>query len=395
MAFSLFKKKATPAKPKTLVQEWLDAAIFAVVVATLVRWALLEAYTIPTGSMENSLLVGDFLFVSKLHYGPRTPMTPLQLPLNHQTIWGTSIPSYVGGVQIPSFRFPGFSSIKRHDVVVFNYPKETQHPADQKTNYIKRCMGLPGDTFSIKDGQIHINGKAAENPERMQERYYVQSNDIIAPKVFRDLEINDAERQEIPGHDGYYLSTTAGNIEKLKAMPFVGAVIKEVYPVGPQVMSYQVPMVDAQGQQVVKDGQPQYTLAFDSLKLFPGTASTSSWNTDQFGPLWIPAKGSTLQLTPENLERYGSTILQYEHQKAEIKDSKLYLDGKPVSQYTFTQNYYIMIGDNRKNSEDSRFWGFVPEDHIVGKAWLVWMSLDPNAGLIDKIRWRRVFRFIN
>lgn len=404
MALLSFKKAntstaSTTPQPKSPVREWLDAIIFAVVVATFVRWIFLEAYTIPTGSMENSLLVGDFLFVSKLHYGPRTPMTPLQLPLNHQTIWGTSVPSYIKAVQIPSFRLPGFSSIKNGDVVVFNYPAEPQHPADQRTNYIKRCVAIAGDTITIKEGQVYINGKAMENPPRMQERYYVMTNELISEKVFTKLEITDVSRMDIPGHDGYQVSTTAAGAEALSALPFVKSVTKELIPAGSKEVRsglMEVPVMGADGRPVIEQGRyvTQARYITDTLHLFAKNAGP--WNTDNFGPLWIPKKGSTIKLTKEMMARYDSTIIKYEHlDNVEVRDSTLYIDGKPVTEYTFTQNYYFMMGDNRKNSLDSRFWGFVPEDHIVGKAWLVWMSLDANAGFLDKVRWSRVMRFIN
>lgn len=359
-------KKAKPIKSPA--REWLDAIVFAVVVATFVRWVFLEAYTIPTGSMEKSLLVGDFLFVSKLHYGPRTPNTPLQLPLNHQTIWGTSIPSYIGAVQIPSYRLPGFSSIKHNDVVVFNYPAEKGHPSDQKTNYIKRCIGLPNDTISVIQGQVHLNGKAIENPPRMQEEYFVFTNEFISDKVFEKLEITDYQRIDQPEHNGYVMKATAGAIEELKQFPFVRHVIKSVTPAG--MVLYK--------------------------NCFPTDVANLTWNVDNFGPLWIPAKGAKIKLDKMNVLFYGSTIKDYEHlEKVEIRDSVLYLDGKAQTEYTFTQDYYFMMGDNRHDSEDSRFWGFVPADHVVGKAWLVWMSLDSQAGFLDKIRFRRMFRFID
>jgi signal peptidase I len=174
-------------KKKSAVREWFDSILFAVVAATLIRWLFFEAFTIPTPSMENSLLVGDFLFVSKLHYGTRTPKTPLQVPLTHQTIWGTNIPSYTDAVQLPQYRLPGFSEVKRGDVVVFNYPPELQHPVDLKTNYIKRCMGLPGDKLEVRDLQVYANGTAVENPVRMENEYFVATTTAVnEAKVFKE-----------------------------------------------------------------------------------------------------------------------------------------------------------------------------------------------------------------
>jgi len=183
MAFKFFSKKdQAEKKKKGPVREWVDAITFAVVAATLIRWAFMEAFTIPTSSMENSLLVGDFLFVSKINYGPRTPKTPLQIPLTHQKIWGTEIPSYLEWIQLPQYRLPGFDDVERNDVVVFNYPKE-DHPVDLKTHYIKRCVAIPGDELEIRNNQVYINGELGENPERMQFRYYLFTKQAINQRV--------------------------------------------------------------------------------------------------------------------------------------------------------------------------------------------------------------------
>ena len=178
-------------KPKGFFREWGDAILFAVVAATLIRWATFEAYTIPTPSMEHSLLVGDYLLVSKLHYGPRTPQTPLQIPLTHQTIWGSSIPSYSDAIQLTSHRLPGFSEVKRNDVVVFNVPFELQHPADLRTNYIKRCVAVAGDVLEIREQQVYLNGKPAGNPPESQNRYFIQVNEPIRDKIFQEQGVAD------------------------------------------------------------------------------------------------------------------------------------------------------------------------------------------------------------
>src|SRR5687768_93215 len=198
MSVTFWKKKETkPPVKKGFFREWGDAILFAVIAATLIRWATFEAYTIPTPSMEKSLLVGDYLFVSKLHYGPRTPITPLQVPLTHQNIWGTSIPSYSDAIQLPQWRLPGFSEVKRNDVVVFNYPPEENHPVDLRTNYIKRCIGISGDKVEIKDLQVFINDKPVENPAEMQFRYFLSTPTMLNEKVFSDRSINVADRQPI------------------------------------------------------------------------------------------------------------------------------------------------------------------------------------------------------
>ncbi|TPE46069.1 signal peptidase I [Pontibacter mangrovi] len=360
------KKPVTkePKKKKGFFREWGDAILFAVIAASLIRWATFEAYTIPTPSMEKSLLVGDFLFVSKLHYGPRTPMTPLQVPLTHQTIWGTNIPSYSDAIQLKSYRLPGFSEVKRNDVVVFNYPPEDQHPADLRTNYIKRAIGLPGDSLQIKDLQVYINGEAIKNPEQMQFKYILVPTMQLSNKFFEDRDIRMSEVQMFD--NGYLVDITPEMAEEIKKLDFIKDVILYKHP--------------------------------DEAEagIFPNVPSKYPWNRDNFGPIYIPEKGATVAITPESLPFYERVILEYEHnENAEVRDGKLYLDGKEVKEYTFKQNYYFMMGDNRHNSADSRYWGYVPEDHVVGKAVMIWMSTNPEGKMFDKIRWSRIFNIIH
>ncbi|RYF86376.1 MAG: signal peptidase I [Chitinophagaceae bacterium] len=358
MKLKFWEKKA-PKKPKGFFQEWGDAILFAVIAATLIRWATFEAYTIPTPSMEKSLLVGDFLFVSKLHYGPRTPITPLQVPLTHQTIWGTTIPSYSDAIKLPSYRLPGFSEVKNNDVVVFNYPPEEQHPTDLRTNYIKRCMGIAGDSIEVRDMQVFINGKPAENPEEMQYRYYLLTDQAVNERVFRDLDITDVAMVQ----GGYLVWTKPTTIPKLQQLGFIKDIILTKDPAG--------------------QGDPE---------IFPHS-SKYKWNKDYFGPLYIPKKGATVAINPTTLPLYETAILKYEgNENARVQDSTLYINDQPVTNYTFKQDYFFMMGDNRHNSADSRFWGFVPHDHVVGKAVMIWMSRDPYESV--GIRWRRIFNII-
>lgn len=348
-------------KKKSTSREWVDAIVFAVIAATIIRWLFLEAFTIPTPSMEKSLLVGDFLFVSKIHYGPRTPKTPLQVPLTHQKIWGTEIPSYLDWIQLPQFRLPGLTSIKRNDVVVFNYPAEDEHPVDLKTNYIKRCVGLPGDVIEVEDTQVLINGEPADNPPKMQFGYIVDTDEIINERVWKRYDISEPKWNS----GRYYVDTTPEVAAELESLPFINSV------------SSVVESVDNPNRGIFPD------------------ATKYPWNQDHFGPITIPAEGWTIEVNEENLTRYGSTIVKYDQpDKAVIEDGKLMIDGQQVSEYTFEQDYYFMMGDNRHNSLDSRFWGFVPYDHIVGKAFFIWLSLDPNEGLFSKVRWRRIFDLI-
>ena len=349
-------------KYKSKTREWADAILFAVIAATLIRWVFLEAFTIPTPSMEKSLLVGDFLFVSKLHYGPRTPATPLQVPLTHQKIWGTNIPSYLDWIQLPQYRFPGFSSVKRNDVVVFNYPPDYQYPVDLKTNYIKRCIAVPGDVIEIKDMVVYINGEQAFAPPKMQFKYLLTTPETINDRVFKKYDIS--EKYRVSG--GYLIFSTPETAAALETEAFISSV---------EVLE-------------AKEGEAE-------LRIFPD-ASRYPWNVDFYGPLRIPGEGETIEINDDNLIKYRSIIEYYEgHDNVNISNGTLKIDGEEYSSYTFKQNYYFMMGDNRHNSEDSRFWGFVPHNHIVGKALFIWMSIDPNESFFSKIRWRRLFNIID
>jgi len=360
-----WNKKSTknPATPKGIIREWGDALMFAVVAATLIRWATFEAYAIPSSSMEKSLLTGDYLFVRKLHYGSRTPATPLQVPLTHQTLWGTKLPSYSDIITLPSFRLPGFSEIKRNDAIVFNLPSEDQHPFDMKTHYIKRCVGLAGDSFSIKDGQIFINNQPMPNPKEEQFQYYVITNKVLNEEFFYDREITDY----FSAPNGYAVHISPAKAKELASLDFIQEVRLLTSPAGET-----------------------------EAEVFPQEPSIYHWNKDNYGPIYIPEKGTTINITPATLPLYARVITKYEHNKnAEISNGKLFINGQETQRYTFKQNYYFMMGDNRHNSEDSRYWGFVPEDHVVGKAVFVWMSVDPKGGLTDKIRWNRIFKPID
>ena len=280
------EKKPEPQK-KTVVREWVDAIVFAVIAATIIRWLFLEAFTIPTPSMEKSLLVGDFLFVSKIHYGPRTPKTPLQVPLTHQKIWGTEIPSYVDWIQLPQWRLPGLTSIKRNDVVVFNYPPEHDYPTDLKTNYIKRCVGVPGDVLEVRDLQVFVNGESLENPPKMQFRYFIYTDEIINDRVFKKYDISDFSLQR----GGYLVYTTPETADVLKGLAFVDDV---------KVMKMPEDQINPR--------------IFPDATLFP-------WNEDFFGPVTIPAEGATVQLNQENVAMYGDVITYYEgHDNVRIEN---------------------------------------------------------------------------
>jgi signal peptidase I len=378
-----FWKRNKPQKstePKSKAREWADAILFAVVAATLIRWLIMEAYTIPTPSMENSLLVGDFLFVSKFHYGTRTTSTPLQIPLTHQKIWFTNIPSYLDWIKLPQYRLPGISHVKREDVVVFNIPPKElnegeNYPPDLKTNYIKRCVAIPGDTLQVIDKQVYVNGKAEENPPKMQYSYIVTAKSEINERIIEKYGIADYRKIAYPGNSVQYrMFITPSIAEELKQLPFI-----EKVEVGTE---NEMNVFGARTKDMVESN------------IFPD-ASVFPWNGDFFGPLVIPKKGMVIAINKETLATYGRTIQEYDHNDdVKIENGKLIIDGKEVTEYTFHQDYYFMMGDNRHNSLDSRYWGFVPEDHIVGKAFFIWLSIDKNASSINKIRWSRFFNLI-
>lgn len=365
------------AKPKSKVREWWDAILFAVIAATLIRWLIMEAYTIPTPSMENSLLVGDFLFVSKFHYGTRTTSTPLQVPLTHQKIWFTDLPSYVEWIKLPQYRLPGISHVKRNDVVVFNVPGIEEnnldvprredwidYPVDLKTNYIKRCVGIPGDTLQIKDHQIYINSAPSANPPDMQFNHTVLAKSEINERILDKYEIDDYQLVGHPANGVEYRMAISPTVaDELKKLSFIISVSRD------------------------SRVNPEYNI-FPDVKYFP-------WSADQYGPLVIPKKGMTIAINDTTLATYSKTIIRYDHNSdVKIENGKLFIDGKEVTEYTFKQDYFFMMGDNRHNSLDSRYWGFVPEDHIVGKAFFIWLSIDREADMLHKIRWSRFFRLI-
>ncbi|MCX6214206.1 signal peptidase I [Spirosoma sp.] len=387
------KKKGTQTsgkavKPKkSALREWLDSVLFAVIAATLIRFLTFEAYAIPTPSMENSLMVGDFLFVSKLHYGIRTPKTPLQVPLTHQKIWGTEIPSYSTAIQLPIYRLPGFTTVKNGDVVVFNYPppkaNEPAYPTDLKTNFIKRCIGIPGDVLTIRQTQVYVNGKAFPTPARSETTYFVKTSEVLDDRFFRKYDIvNDFKSSEGPFINWQPLE--AYN-EQTKQSVQVGYRVNMTHEVMQQFKSFDwVKSVEPMVEQAGQTGPGIYG------------SSAYTWNQDNFGPLTVPKKGMTIAVNQQTIAVYGDIIKRYEDNKTvDVTPTGIRVDGQPITAYTFKQNYYFMMGDNRHNSEDSRYWGFVPEDHIVGKAVFVWISLDPvPADIWHKIRWNRLFRLI-
>ncbi|PZD78282.1 signal peptidase I [Mesonia sp. K7] len=372
-------------KPKTEVGEWVSSILFAVVAATLIHTYFIQPFTIPTSSLEKTLLVGDFLFVSKFHYGARAPKTTVAFPMVHDTIPILGIKSYTDWPQLPYFRFPGFQDIERNDIVVFNWPTDTVpyfgytgnqtyiKPLDKKSNYVKRCVGIPGDSLKIVGGKVYINNQALQLPERtkLQYSYVVQGKgqgfDLNA--LYLNYGITDPVGWYNEAQKQYYFSAIDDEtIERFKNHPNVASV-----------------------QKMLK------TPDVNDFRIFPNS-KTVNGNADEFPSIYIPEKGKTVSITTESLPYYKRIIEVYEGSEQNIEQNittngtQVLLNGNPITEYTFKQNYYFMMGDNRHNSEDSRFWGYVPETHIVGKPVFIWMSWDSNAtGFANKIRWERLF----
>jgi signal peptidase I len=402
---SPFRRKnpdAKPKKKKPAWREWFDAAIFAIVAATIIRTFLLEAYTIPSESMEGTMLVNDYLFVSKMHYGARLPITPLAIPLLHNENPLTGGRSYTDAVQWKYKRLPGFTSIKRNDVVVFNFPdgdtvlRENGHylqddyyekcrrfgrervmadyeiqsrPVDKTDNYIKRCVGVPGDVIFIKDGQLFINGQPSIRLNHMKMYYELVTSSPLSEEDFeatgvRNMPDNERRNEVYMIEQNHYVVNIQNNgLDYFKKL-------KNLVSIRPAT---QAP-----------------NAAETAMQIFPYDPANALWNRDNFGPLTIPKKGVTVTLTPQNIAIYRRLIRVYEHHDLQESATGFLINGKPATTYTFAYDYYWMMGDNRHNSQDSRFWGFVPETHIVGKAWFVWLSYGEGG-----LRWSRLFRGIH
>ncbi|GAB2705803.1 hypothetical protein GCM10027037_34720 [Mucilaginibacter koreensis] len=373
------RDKTVPKKKKSTAREWTDAIIFAVIAATLIRTLFIEAYTIPTPSMERSLLVGDFLFVSKVNYGARMPITPVAFPFAHHTMPVLGTKAYWDGVKLPYYRLPGLSEVKRGDVVVFNYPMEADspyyRPVDKRENYIKRCQGGPGDTLSIRDAQVYVNGKANGSSPGEQMDYNVTTTQQVTitneqfQQALQDLQIT----QYNPG----IYTMTKQSAKSLSAFP--GLMVQ------PRISPRDT--ADVNGGAVFPNNNPYYSGKFSNSRYI-------NWNADNYGPILIPKKGWTVTLNDTNLPVYERAITVYEGNQLERRGNDIYINGQKTNRYTFKMNYYWMMGDNRHDSADSRYWGFVPEDHIVGKALFIWMSWDDNATFLHKIRWSRLFNGI-
>ena len=360
--------------------EWIDAAMFAVIAATLIRTFFIEAYQIPTSSMEKSLLRGDFLFVSKVNYGARVPMTPISFPFVHQYMPGSSqTKAYSEALKLPYYRLPGIQTIKNNDIVVFNYPGEYDFPVDKKTNYIKRCVGIPGDSLQVINGKVFLNDERNVVAVNGQMSYNVISSTVLDRRVLEKIDISEYEFNQNSG--SYVMWLTKENVEKLRQTPGVVEV---------------TPLIDPFGN------RPEIFPNTEKFKIGKREFVTN-WSRDNYGTIYIPKKGDKLKLNEKNAWIYKDLIKKYEQNSTyEIRDGKAHLNGKILEEYEVQMDYYFMMGDNRHRSADSRYWGFVPEDHVVGKALFIWMSIEQDRiygnrqkGLFKRIRWSRIFNRIH
>lgn len=379
------------------IWSWIDAIVFALVFAWLINIYIFQMYTIPTSSMEKTLLVGDYLYVSKATYGPRLPQTPLSLPLMHHTTpWGTK--SYSEAVQLPYKRLAGLRGVERGDIVVFNFPAGdtvilerqnetyydivrqfvsaygekrgrellnrqyniTSRPVDKREHYVKRCVAVAGDTLEIRGGVLSVNGIVQDYIDNQQYIYFVQTSNPLSNKSLERLGVSPDEVHYSAATGTYVMPLTKSAAMTLETMKNVVSVTRN------------------------ESTEPY-------LAIFPNN-SAYDWTEDNFGPLWVPQKGATVSLTPDNLPLYERIIKNYEGHELSLQDGKVYIDGKQSDSYTFAMDYYFMMGDNRHMSADSRFWGFVPEDHVVGTPSFVWLSLDKYKTFPSNIRWERMFK---
>lgn len=397
--WAFWKKNYKEGEKHNVWLDWLDAIIFAVIVVVPLNIFFLQAFRIPSSSMESTLMTGDYLFVGKLAYGPKLPERPLSIPFVHNTIFGRK--SYSDLIRRDYRRLAGFGSVERGDVVVFNFPhgdtvlsklpaddyythvrfngreytEKTYgplivRPVDKEDNYVKRCVAIAGDTLEVRNGEVFVNGELLDTYPGIQNTYrVVTSGSQINPKILEDAGIQKADAwfdASLPGYPSMPMTAEAAG--KIAATANVTECSRNVdaYP-------------------------PDYPDSY--LMLFPFTEDFK-WTRDNYGPLYIPAKGDSVALTLENLPLYSRIIDVYEGHDLEVQDSTIVIDGQPATHYTFGMDYYFMMGDNRHNSLDSRYWGFVPENHIVGKPRVIWFSKDVNKPFPRNIRWNRLLKFV-
>ncbi len=422
--------------PKTVLGEWVSSIVFAIVAATLVHTYFIQPYIIPTGSLERTLRIGDLLFVSKFHYGARTPMTTVAAPMVHDTLPVLNVPSYLKKPQLPYFRLPGFKNVKRNEIVVFSWPADTvrrffkrekgiEKPIDKKSNYVKRCVGVPGDSLAVIDGRVFINGKPLNLPDRakLQYEYNVYANKGVSSKLLTEIGVADFTRKYIVSSltqpqanvlNDYargYNRREDGKIEIFTTQ--AGIPIDVVRRNGISLKEETgrkrgVTLTDEMLAKLKESASIDSVVRIVTPKgirggnLFPQSADYT-WNYSQMGPIYIPEAGKTVPLNLKVLPLYKKIIEDYEGNKIKVTGNQISLNGELADSYTFKQDYYWMMGDNRDHSEDSRAWGYVPENHIVGTPIFIWMSVDnfkDAKGNINKLwkwkpRWDRIFTTVN
>lgn len=401
------------------ILEWVDDIVFALIAVYFINIFIFQNYQIPSSSLEKSLLVGDYLFVSKLSYGPRVPNTPLSFPLVQNTLPFFNCKSYLEWPAWDYKRVKGTGVVKRNDIVVFNFPAgdtiainqqnpDYYHwvedvgrerialdkeffgevmfrPVDKRENYVKRCIGMPGDMLEIRDNKVYIDGNMTEDPENMQLHYYVETNgSLLTEDLFRLLDISKDDRMLVSSHMSE---------NKLAFLGFTPNANGQFDPI------YRFPMTKQALEKAKKLSLVKNIIVEpDAMggNLFYPINYRTGWTRDNYGPVWIPKKGESVELTEKNLAVYSRCIKNYENNSLEVKGGTVYINGEAATSYTFKYDYYFMMGDNRHASADSRSWGFVPEDHVVGKPILIWLSLDKDRSFFDGgIRWNRLFRMVH
>ena len=414
---------------KSWFGEWISALMFAVIAATLVHNYFIQPYIIPTGSLEKTLLIGDFLFVSKFHYGARTPTSAVAFPMVHDTIPIIKKRSYLKKPQLPYFRLPGFQDVKRNDIVVFSWPADTVRkffvrekgiikPIDKKSNYVKRCVGIPGDSLEIINGFVYINGVQNVLPDRAKTQYthYGYNNKGVSSRKLLDAGYKDFNRKYkirkatqatydaiapyilgvLSSEDEYYTVITPSSGIPPEIIGKLRISAKELLDAKKEIT-----LTVLEAKEILRTGivdsivQKITQTKTANINFFPN-AIPYNWNEDNFGPILIPKAGMTIDINEQTLPLYKKIIREYEKNELSKEGSKIFIDGKEASSYTFEQDYYWMMGDNRHRSEDSRYWGYVPEDHVVGKPVLVWFSIEGiNDGIKNwSIRWDRLMTTI-
>jgi signal peptidase I len=411
-------------QPRSSLGEWVSSIAFAIIAATLVHTYFMRPYVIPTSSLEKSLLIGDYLLVSKFHYGARVPMTPIALPMVHDSIPFTGVRSYLKKPQLPYYRLPALEKIKRNEIVVFNWPadslkwmwndysgKYTYKPIDKKTNYVKRCVAIPGDSLQIIDGTIYINGEQSIMPDRAKPQYYytLTGNEgfttenfpsyinakarkrhyKIKKEYWNDTRVQDAFKVEAyltkVGEDSLYVEVAGGVSSNLISRLNIISV--------PNRMS-----VNLTQEEVDKIKKESNTQSIERLihsnndDIFP-QSDQYKWSQDNFGPIYIPKKGETVKLDSKSIPFYEHLINEYERNNITVDGDTVFINGKIATDYTFKQDYYWMMGDNRHMSLDARFWGYTPFDHVIGKPVFIWMSYD--GGIFRNPRWERFFTTVH